>query len=53
MNAAGHFRCLFRKSVMVESSGSKSHKVEDVSILADELACLIVVQLGLSLFRLS
>ena len=46
MNAAGHFGCLFRKSVMAESSGSKSHKVEDVSVLADEPA------IGLDFVRL-
>ena len=46
MNAAGHFRCLFRKSVMAECTGGKPHKVEDVSVLADEPA------IGLYLVRL-
>ena len=49
MNAAGHFRCLFRKSVMAECTGGKPHKVEDVSVLADEPAiglCLIRFMLG-------
>ena len=49
MNAAGHFRCLFRKTVVSECTGGKPHKVEDVSVLADEPAiglCLIRLMFG-------